>query len=69
MPIKYTKEEKERARKAQNSRRNEWIKENRDTIRVTMPKGTKERIQELGYSVNGFINEAVRVMLEANEQG
>ena len=49
------------------SQQNEWITENYDRVSVTLPKGTKVKIKELGYSINEFINEAVRVMLEANE--
>ena len=30
-----------------------------DRILVKFPKGTKERIQETGETVNGFINRAV----------
>lgn len=62
-------EEEKRADYARKGikRQNEWISENYDRISITLPKGTKERIKELGYSVNGLVNEAVKVFLEAQE--
>lgn len=30
-----------------------------DSIRLLLPKGTKDRIKATGYSVNGFISKAV----------
>jgi hypothetical protein len=35
-----------------------------DNILVRFPKGTKERIQSTGKSVNGYINESVKEKLE-----
>ena len=40
-------------------RQNEKIKQDYDRASVTLPKGTKDRIQALGYTVNGFLNSAV----------
>ena len=53
--------------KAKEKRHNKWINESYDRVSVALPKGTKERISALGYSVSGFINEAVKVLLEASE--
>lgn len=49
--------------KAQNER----IKESYDRISVTLPKGTKERIQAQGLTINGFVNELVLAELERLE--
>lgn len=38
---------------------NEAAKENWDTVSCRLPKGTKQRIVNTGYSINGFINELV----------
>ena len=38
-----------------------------DIVQARLPKGTKERIQGLGYSVNAFIVEAVELMLKSLE--
>ena len=63
-----TKEERQEAtRLKRQNRQNEWIREKYERVSMTLPLGTKERIMNLGYSVNGFINEAVKVMLEASE--
>ena len=40
-------------------RQNEKIKQDYDRASVTLPKGTKDRIQALGYTVNGFLNSIV----------
>ena len=58
---------KEIARKKKLADQNEWIKNNCERANVVLPKGTKERITALGYTVNKFVNEAVQVMLDANE--
>ena len=49
--------------KAQNER----IKESYDRISVTLPKGTKERIQAQGLTINGFVNQLVLAELERLE--
>ena len=54
--------------KKQYARQNDFIKENRDRITVTLPKGTKERIKATGSSVNGFITNLVLSELEKIEQ-
>lgn len=38
--------------------------ENYDRVSLTLPKGTKEKILATGNTINGFINEAVKIMLE-----
>lgn len=48
-------------------RQNEHIKENYDRVSVTLPKGTKDRIKERGYSINGFISDAVIEKLDKDE--
>ena len=49
--------------KAQNER----IKENYDRISVTLPRGTKDRIQAQGLTINGFVNQLVLAELERLE--
>ena len=46
---------------------NEKIKENYDRLSATLPKGTKERIQATGESVNGYITRLVLEDLERKE--
>lgn len=48
-------------------RQNEKIKQDYDRASVTLPKGTKDRIQALGYTVNGFLNFIVLAELEKLE--
>ena len=48
-------------------RQNEKIKQDYDRASVTLPKGTKDRIQALGYTVNGFLNSIVLAELEKLE--
>lgn len=48
-------------------RQNEKIKQDYDRASVTLPKGTKDRIQALGYTVNGFLNAIVLAELEKLE--
>ena len=38
-----------------------------DIVQARLPKGTKERIQSLDYTINAFIVEAVELMLESIE--
>lgn len=54
---------RERAR-----RQNEKAKENWDIISCRLPKGTKERIQANGLTVNGTINAAVLSYLDDLER-
>ena len=62
-------ERKEISREKKLKAQNEWIKGKYERYGITLPKGSKERIKGQGYSVNGFINEAVKRMLEELEQG
>ena len=41
-------------------RQNDAVKNNYDKISCTIPKGTKDKIRSYGYSVNAFVNEAIR---------
>lgn len=50
--------------KAQQKATEKYAKANYDRILVKFPKGTKERIQSSGETVNGFINRAVAEKLE-----
>lgn len=51
----------------QYKRQNEHIKANYDRISITLPKGTKERIQAKGLTVNGYINMLVLEDLKRKE--
>lgn len=53
--------------KKQYARQNEYIKNAFDRVSVALPKGTKERIQDAGESVNGLINRLVAEYLEKLE--
>ena len=44
-----------------------WEKENIEKISIRFKKGTKERIQATGQSVNGFVVEAVEKVLKEFE--
>lgn len=46
---------------------NNKIKEKYDRVSATLPDGTKERIKNLGLSINGYINELVLKDLEQRE--
>lgn len=48
-------------------RQNEKVKENYDRISVTLPKGTKDRIQAQGLTINGFVNQLVLDKLDELE--
>ena len=48
----------------QYKRQNEFIRENYDRVSVTLPKGTKDRIQATGESINGFISRLVEQELQ-----
>lgn len=52
----------------QYKRQNEHIKNNYDRISITLPKGTKERIQAKGESLNGYINRLVAEDLEIDKE-
>ena len=54
---------------ARYKKQNEAIKEKYDRVSVTLPKGTKDRIEKLGYnSANDFIKLAVAEKLEHDER-
>lgn len=63
------KTDKEIAEKAREraKKQNEAAKNNWDCISCRFPKGTKDRIQALGYTVNGFLNIIVLAELEKLE--
>ena len=48
-------------------RQNEKAKENYDRISVMLPKGTKDRIQAQGLTINGFVNQLVLEKLDELE--
>lgn len=48
-------------------RQNEKAKENYDRISVMLPKGTKDRIQAQGLTINGFVNQLVLDKLDELE--
>ncbi len=53
---------RERARKQNEAAKNNW-----DCITCRLPKGTKERIQAQGLTINGFVNQLVLAELERLE--
>ena len=53
--------------KSRVKRQNEKAKENYDRISVMLPKGTKDRIQAQGLTINGFVNQLVLEKLDALE--
>lgn len=53
----------------QYKRQNEYIKNTFDRVSITLPKGTKEKISALGFSVNGYINELVKNDLQGRGSG
>ena len=53
---------RERARKQNEAAKNNW-----DCITCRLPKGTKERIQARGETVNGYINRLILADLERLE--
>ena len=50
---------------------NDYIARTYDRINLTVPKGEKERIAEAaaqaGQSVNAYINQAIKLRMEANK--
>lgn len=53
--------------KSRVKRQNEKAKENYDRISVMLPKGTKDRIQAQGLTINGFVNQLVLNKLDELE--
>lgn len=54
--------------KSRVKRQNEKAKENYDRISVMLPKGTKDRIQAQGLTINGFVNQLVSEKLDELEK-
>ena len=54
--------------RARIKKQNEKAKENWDTVSCRLPKGTKERIKDLGLTINGVINESVLAYLDCMEE-
>ena len=48
-------------------KQNEAIAKKYDRVSATLPKGTTERIKDLGLSINGLINDLVLAELERLE--
>ena len=48
-------------------KQNDRIRETYDRISVTLPKGTKDRIQAQGLTINGFVNQLVLDKLDELE--
>ena len=57
--LEQAKRQKERIK-----RQNEQAKNNWDCVSLKLPKGTKQKIIDAGYSVNGLINKLVLELLE-----
>ncbi len=53
--------------KSRVKRQNKKAKENYDRISVMLPKGTKDRIQAQGLTINGFVNQLVLDKLDELE--
>lgn len=51
------------------NKQNKAIREKYDRVSATLPKGTTDRIKELGLTVNGLINDLVLSELERLERG
>ena len=69
--VVYIMDEKEKQKleklNARYKKQNEAIKEKYDRVSVTLPKGTKERIQAQGLTINGFVNQLVLEKLDELE--
>lgn len=48
-------------------RQNEKARENWDSITCKLPRGTKDRIQAQGLTINGFVNQLVLEKLDELE--
>lgn len=53
---------RERAKRQNEAAKARWV-----SVSCRLPLGTKDRIQALGYTVNGFLNSAVLAELERLE--
>ena len=63
--IKFTKIIENYKKRIQ--KQNDRIRESYDRISVTLPKGTKDRIQAQGLTINGFVNQLVLDKLDELE--
>lgn len=54
--------------KKQIKENDDKVKENYDRISVMLPKGTKDRIQAQGLTINGFVNQLVLDKLDELEK-
>ena len=58
--------------KAQQKAVNKYMKENYDRINLTVPKGSKEELQQIaadnGQSLNAYINQAIQERIEREMQ-
>jgi hypothetical protein len=69
--LKQQLEEQQKIIERQKNRvknQNERAKQNWDTVSCRLPKGTKERITNQGFTVNGFINTLVLKRLKQLEK-
>lgn len=62
-------DEKKKASDAHMRATAKWEKENYDKVLVRFPKGTKEKINNTGNSLNGFIVAAVNEKLQRDTPG
>lgn len=62
-----TGEEAKKRLSTRYKKQNEYIKNTYDRLSVTVPKGTKDRIKDTGFSMNEFINVAILKYLEEVE--
>lgn len=57
-------EEKKKKTAAQQRATAKWENENYEKILLRVPKGTKEKLNATGESLNGFINKAILARLD-----
>jgi hypothetical protein len=60
-------QEKEKARKERVKRQNEQAKNTWETVSCRLPIGTKKRIENQGFSINGLINKLILAELDKLE--
>ena len=60
-------QEKENARKERVKRQNEQAKKAWETVSCRLPIGTKKRIENQGFSINGLINKLILAELDKLE--
>ena len=58
--------------KKRNKRQAKWVKEHRDRITITFPKGAKAKLEELagaeGLTISKYVNRAVFKWIENNKK-